>query len=77
MAKEKKLPRSKALAAKVIYAALTILRDNDRGMSPRELMDRVGQEVELDEWAKGLYKDGRIRWQQYLNFISIDSMPLN
>lgn len=73
MANEKKLPRSKALAAKVLYAALSILRDSGKEMPMRDLMSRVEQEVDLDNWDKERYeKSGYIRWESILHFFSID-----
>jgi hypothetical protein len=48
MANEKKLSRSQALAAKILYAALSILRDSGKEMPMRDLMSRVEQEVDLD-----------------------------
>lgn len=73
MANEKKLSRLRALAAKVTYAALSILRDNGKEMPMRELMSRVEQEVDLEEWDKERYeKSGYIRWESILHFFSID-----
>lgn len=73
MANEKKLSRSRALAAKVLYAALSILRDSGKEMPMRDLMSRVEQEVDLDTWDKERYeKSGYIRWESILHFFSID-----
>ena len=36
MDKAKTLPKSRALGAKVIYAALSVLRDNEKEMPMRE-----------------------------------------
>ena len=73
MPNEKKPGKSRALAAKVIYAAMGILRDNAREMPMRELMARVENEVELSDWAKERYeKSGYIRWESILHFFSID-----
>ncbi len=70
---QKKLPRSRALAAKLIYAALSILRDNGKEMPMRELLSKVEQQVKLDEWDKARYeKSGYIRWESILHFFSID-----
>ena len=72
MPNEKKPGKSRALAAKVIYAAMGILRDNAREMPMRELMARVENEVELSDWAKERYeKSGYIRWESILHFFSI------
>lgn len=73
MPNEKKPGKSRALAAKVIYAAMGILRDNAREMPMRELMAHVENEVELSDWAKERYeKSGYIRWESILHFFSID-----
>jgi len=69
----KNLSRSRALAAKLIYSALTILRDNGKEMAMRELLSKVEQQVELDYWDKARYeKSGYIRWESILHFFSID-----
>lgn len=70
---KKELPSSRSLAAKLIYAALSILRDNGKEMAIRDLSEKVGKKVELDEWAKARYdKSGYIRWESILHFFSID-----
>ena len=69
MSAQKKLPRSRSLAAKLIYSALSILRDNGKEMPMRELMSKVENDVTLDEWDKSRYeKSGYIRWQSILHF---------
>lgn len=73
MSTQKKLPRSRALAAKLIYSALSILRDNGKEMPMRILMSKVEQDVKLDDWDKERYeKSGYIRWESILHFFSID-----
>lgn len=73
MSNNKKLSRSRALAAKLIYQALSILRDHGKEMPMRELMTQVEQQVELEEWDKARYeKSGAIRWESILHFFSID-----
>jgi restriction system protein len=73
MSIQKKLPRSRALAAKLTYAALSILRDNGKEMPMRELMSKVEQQVKLDDWDKERYeKSGYVRWESILHFFSID-----
>jgi restriction system protein len=70
---QKKLSPSRALAAKVIYTAFSILRDNAKEMPMRELMARVEKTIDLDKWAKERYeKTGYIRWEAILHFFSID-----
>ncbi len=73
MSTQKKLSSSRTLAAKLIYSALSILRDNEKEMPMRELMSNVEKDVKLDDWAKERYeKSGYIRWQSVLHFYSID-----
>ncbi len=73
MAIQKKLPRSRALAAKLVYSALSILRDNGKEMPMRELLSKVENDVKLDDWDKERYeKSGYIRWESILHFFSID-----
>jgi len=73
MSNNKKLSRSRALAAKLIYTALSILRDNGKEMPIRDLLVRVEQQVELDDWDRARYKkSGYVRWESILHFFSID-----
>ena len=73
MTKEKQLSRSRSLAAKVIYAAFQILKENGNEMQMRELVNEVEKRVELNEWDRARYeKSGYIRWQSILHFFSID-----
>ena len=71
MAKEK-LSRSKDLAARVVYAALQILKEKG-GQAPRkDLIEEVPNRVQLDDWARTVYeKTGYLRWQSKLSFFSI------
>jgi restriction system protein len=72
MSNDKKPSRSRALAAKLIYSALSILRDNGKEMPIRDLLSKVGQRVELDDWDKVRYeKSGSLRWESILHFTSI------
>ena len=72
MALERKLPPSQALGAEVMYTALTILRDNGKEMPMRELMNRVGRQADLNDWAKERYEvTGNVRWQSIMQFFSI------
>lgn len=72
MTSEKDLSRSRALAAKVIHAALSILRDNGKEMPVRDLIAKVEKNCKLDEWARERYeKSGYVRWQSILHFYSI------
>lgn len=73
MANDRQLAPSRALAAKLIHAALSILRDNGKEMPMRDLMAKVEKTVILDDWACERYeKSGYVRWQSILHFFSID-----
>ena len=75
MAEAPNTSRSRALAAKVLHAALSILKDRGGEAPGRELVAGVPQKVDLDEWAKESYeKSGKIRWQSMLHFFSIDAL---
>jgi restriction system protein len=66
------MSRSKTLGIKLIYAALSILRDNGKEMPMRDLLEKLEQRVELDDWARERYeKSGYVRWQSILHFYSI------
>lgn len=73
MIEKKKPSRSAVTAAKTIYAALTILRDNGRELPVRELLTRVEKQVEFDDWERAPYQGtANIRWHWILYFYSID-----
>jgi restriction system protein len=68
-----KLSRSRELAAKVIFAALQILKEKGGEAPGREVLAEVEKRVPLDDWAKAKYeKSGYIRWESILHFFSID-----
>ncbi|MGL6345211.1 MAG: winged helix-turn-helix domain-containing protein, partial [Waterburya sp.] len=68
-----KSSRSWKLAEKVIYTAFQILKDKDGELQGKEVIELVGQKLELDDWAKSRYeKSGYIRWQSILHFYTID-----
>lgn len=72
MAEEKELAKTKALAAKLLHAAFTILKDSGRELPRKELIARIEKEVELTSWDREAYENtGRIRWETILGFFSI------
>jgi restriction system protein len=72
MAKEK-LSQSRRLAAKVVYAALQILKEKGGQAPGRDVIAEVEKRVPLDDWARATYeKSGYVRWQSILHFYSID-----
>lgn len=69
MAKE----TSRQLAARVVFAALEILKERGGQLPGREVIAEVEKRVTLDEWARATYeKSGYVRWQSILHFFSID-----
>ncbi|MEK6641656.1 MAG: restriction endonuclease [Nitrospirota bacterium] len=69
------LSRSRELGAKVLFAALQILKEKGGQAPGREVIAEVEKRVKLDEWAKAIYeKSGYIRWQSILHFFSITYM---
>lgn len=74
MAKEnQELSRSRALAAKVNYAALQVLKENGGSLPSKAVLEEVEKKIELDAYAKERYeKSNYIRWQSILHLFSID-----
>ena len=58
---EKKVSRSRELAAKVIFAALQILKDRGGQAAGREVIAEVENRVQLDEWATARHP----LWQEF------------
>lgn len=70
---EKSVSRSRALAQKVIFAALQALKAAGGELVSRNVIEAVREKVELDDWALQPYeKTGYIRWESMLHFFSID-----
>ncbi len=66
------MSRSQDLAAKVIFAAMQILKENGGELPGKEVIAQVEQKVDFDQWAKEKYeKTGYIRWQSILHFHTI------
>lgn len=64
---------TRAIAEKVIFAALQILQERGGEAPGREVIGLVEQRVELDDWARETYaKTGNVRWRSVLHFYSID-----
>lgn len=69
----KPLPPSRKLAAKVMYAAMNILKQKGGEVPGREVIDEIEKTVEFDDWEKATYeKTGNVRWKSVLAFFSID-----
>lgn len=71
---KKDLSRSERLGAKTLYLALQIIKSEGGSLPSREVVEKVGNVIDLSDWAKGVYeKSGYIRWQAMLHFFSIDA----
>ena len=64
---------SRHLAARVVFAALEILKEKGGQLPGREVIAEVEKRIPLDDWARATYeKSGYVRWQSILHFFSID-----
>lgn len=73
MKQEKELSRSATIAAKTLFAALSILKDNGKEMAISNLIKRMEEKLEFNDYEKERYeKTGYIRWQSIFHFFSID-----
>jgi restriction system protein len=64
---------SKAVAAKTIYEAFKILKEEGGQLPGKDVIDRVSQRISFTEWEKGtLEKTGNIRWVSIMHFFTID-----
>lgn len=71
----KPLPPSKALASRVLYAALISVKDAGGELKLREIKATVSSSIELDNWATSIIEsNGLPRWEMYLHFFSIDAV---
>jgi restriction system protein len=61
------------LAARLIFAALKILKESGGEMRGKQVLEEVEKRVQLGEWEKHRYeKSGYIRWRSVLHFYTID-----
>ena len=71
----KKISKSKLIAQKTIYAAFKILKEAGGEMRGKEVVDRIRETVEFNDYEKHRYeKTGYIRWESILHFYTIDCM---
>jgi len=71
----KKVSKSKHIAQKTIFAAFKILKKNNGSLPGREVVDKIRETVEFDEYEKHRYeKTGYIRWESIMHFYTIDCM---
>ena len=71
----KPLSKSNVLASKVIFAAMTILRDGGGQMKAADIFDAIPQKLTLDDWAQEVIEsNGLARWRTYVHFFSVDAV---
>jgi restriction system protein len=64
---------SKATAAKVIFAAFKILQSESGELPGKEVIERIRNTVEFNDWEKEIYeKTGYVRWKSILHFYTVD-----
>jgi restriction system protein len=73
MTKQKETSPTRKLAAKVLYATFTILKEAGGSLRGAAVIEKIKDTVEFDEWEQHRYeKTGYIRWKSILHFFSID-----
>ncbi len=71
----KKISRSRLIAQKVILATFKILQNNGGQMRGKDVVDRIRETVDFDEYESHVYeKTGYVRWESILHFYTIDCM---
>ncbi len=71
----KKISKSKEIAMKTIYATFKILNEAGGEMRGKEVVDKIRETVEFDDYDKHIYeKTGYVRWESILHFYTIDTM---
>ena len=72
---EKPLSRSQALASKLMFTALSLLRDEGAAIKAAALLDALGEKLTFDDWALELIEsNGLPRWRMYAQFFSVDAV---
>ena len=67
--------KSKIIAEKTIFSALKILKENGGELRGKEVVDKVRDSVEFNEYERHVYeKTGYVRWESILHFYTIDCM---
>lgn len=72
MSKEKTPSRSRMLATKLMYAALSILDKAGTEMAFSDLTKEIGETLDFNEWENHVLNNGNTRWQSTLIFYSIN-----
>ena len=67
--------RSRELAARVVYAAVLMLKEAGGTMPVRDIKARLSEPFNAEPWAAEIIEsNGMPRWENYLLFFSIDSV---
>ena len=67
------LSPSKAVAAKSMFAAFEILKEEGGELPGREVIEKIRNKVEFTDWEKEVYeKTGYVRWESILHFYTVD-----
>lgn len=73
MSREKS--KTKVIAEKTIFAAFKILKSSGGEMRGKDVVDKIRETVEFNEYEKHRYeKTGYIRWESILHFYTIDCL---
>lgn len=72
MSKEKAPSRSRVLATKLMYTSLSILDKTGTEMALSDIMEKLGESLNFDEWERHTLANGNTRWQSTLIFYSIN-----
>jgi restriction system protein len=71
--KEVQPQKVRPLAARLMFAALKILKEHGGEMRGKQVLEEVEKHEPLGEWEKQRYeKTGNVRWRSVLHFYSID-----
>ena len=70
MAAIKELPRTRALAAKIVFAAMVAIKRAGGELPRGEVLAELERSAQLDDWERGLQKNGQPRWRMVLGWYS-------
>lgn len=71
----KKTSKTTTIAQKTIFAALNILKQNGGEMRGKDVVEKVRESLEFDEYESHIYeKTGYVRWESIMHFYTIDCM---
>jgi restriction system protein len=69
---KKHVSQSAKTSIKTLYAAFKILNENGGEMAKRALMDKLRSTLQFTEWEMQTTKSGGVRWENILEFCSVD-----